>query len=154
MDLGFYLVEQASGEAGPWSLLIADGSDHFADLDAATARALSKQGEAEVLFFWCSDTTMNTELFCFRRGEQAWAIQYDCEDSAKRPLLSGDVPAFVGEVVQDLKQTQVESDEAGDEVDHVYDLTAMVGRRITGFEHSSDPGSVDVEPFQVLQRRS
>src|SRR5262245_25983438 len=75
-DVGWYLLELPKGAQSPWVLLIADGTDNFAELNTSIAKSLSEGGN-ETLYFWCSDTVMATELTCFRDGAEAWSVQYD-----------------------------------------------------------------------------
>lgn len=145
-DVGFYLLELPGADSNPWVVLIADGSDNFAELDATLAQSLSVGGH-ETLFFWCSDTVMATEMMCFKNGANAWSIQYDCEDETQRPKLTGDVPPIVHEILKNLRAQQ----EGNDGVDYIYDLTAVVGRSLVGFRHDADAATDDPEPFQVLE---
>ena len=43
------------------------------------------------------------------------------------------------------------SDEEGEQVDHVYDLTAAVGHALIGFKHDLGSDSQEERPFQALQ---
>ena len=144
-DVGWYLLELTHGRDASWVLLIADGSENYADLDASLAQDLSNGGN-EVLFFWCSDTVMATELECFKGGAMAWAIRYDCEDSSKRPEMQGKVPAVAHEILAELRAEQQADTEGGCD----YDITAELGRRLTGFRHDRDLETDDEQPFQVL----
>jgi hypothetical protein len=147
-DVGFYLLELAKGEPNAWVVLIADGSDYFMELDESLAQTLSNGG-SETLYFVCSDTGMVTELKCIRDGGIVWSIEYDCEDEAKRPAITGnDVPAIVTEVLESLRSQQQKDADA----DYIYDLTAEVGRRLVGFRHDTDLDADDPELFQVLAR--
>jgi hypothetical protein len=146
-DVGFYLLELPKPVGGSWAVLIADGSDNFAELDESQAQSLSKGGN-ETLYFWCSDTVMVTELKCFIDGAVVWSIEYNCEDTARLPAIRSDVPAVANEILVDLRAKQ----RADDGADFIYDLTAEVGRRLVGFRHDMDPVTDDVEPFQVLSR--
>jgi len=146
-DVGWYLLELPSTVDTPWAVLIADGSDNYADLDASNAQALSNGGN-ETLYFWCSDTVMATELMCFKDGSLLWAVRYDCEDKKKRPELQGEIPVIAHEILNSLRAEQQADPEGG--VDYIYDLTAELGRRLIGFRHDKDLETVDPEPFQVL----
>jgi hypothetical protein len=151
-DLGFYLLEVPEAEKGPWSIVIADGSDFFAELTEELAHDASEGGE--VLYFWCSDTTMNSEIVCLRDRRVIWAIRYDCEGSSPQPKLEGEVPNDAQEVLDSMLEAQRESDEAGDDVDHLYEITALAGRIWTGFKHDAGANCEDPEPFQVLERHA
>ena len=144
-DVGFYLLELPNRPNGAWSVLIADGSENYGALEESHAQALSSQG-AEVLYFWCSDTVMATELACYRSGALAWSLRYDCEDEGKRPAIGGKPPAVVQQVHVRLREQQ----EADPEADYIYELTADVGRTLVGFRHDMDPDTEEEEPFQVL----
>ncbi len=144
-DVGWYLLELPHAPAGPWVVLIADGTENFGDLEAAQAQALSRGGQ-ETLHFWCSDTVMATELACFKNGAEAWSIHYDCSDQTKRPAMHGDVPQLAHEILQDLRTKQ----EADADADYIYDITAEVGRSLIGFRHDTDLEIDDPQPFQVL----
>jgi hypothetical protein len=148
-DVGWYLLELPSIVQSPWVLLIADGSENFADLDASHAESLSKGGH-ESLYFWCSDTSMATELVCFKNGAEAWSVQYDCGDETKQPAMSGDVPQIAHEILDDLRTKQ----QADDRADYIYDLTAELGHGLVGFRHDTDLEMDDPEPFQVLGERT
>lgn len=144
-DVGWYLLELPSTDQSPWVLLIADGSENFADLDVSHAQSLSESGN-ETLHFWCSDTVMATDLFCFKNGTEAWSIQYDCGDKTKQPAIEGDVPQIAHEILEGLQTKQ----RADDGADYIYDLTAELGCRLVGFRHDTDLDTDDPEPFQVL----
>ncbi len=147
-EVGWYLLELPSDEA-PWVLLIADGSDNFAELSASHTQSLSKGGN-ETLYFWCSDTVMATEMFAFKDGVEVWSIQYDCGDKMKQPAMNGDVPQIAQEILKDLRTKQQEDDG----VDYIYDLTAELGRSLVGFRHDRDIEIDDPEPFQLLSEPS
>ena len=147
-DIGFYLLQLPGDEEGPWSVLIADGSDNFTALSANDAKPLSHGGET--IFFWCSDTSMSTEMSCHRDGRRVWAIEYDCEEETKRPLLIGDVPPVAKTLLATLEDEQRASDEEGGGVDHSYELTAALGRMLVGFRHDADAETDEREPYQVL----
>jgi hypothetical protein len=66
-DVGFYLLELPERVRDPWVILIADGTDNFAELDDFVAQSLSENGH-KTLYFWCSDTVMASELMCFEDG--------------------------------------------------------------------------------------
>lgn len=144
-DIGWYLLELPNAEAQPWVVLIADGSDHFAELDASDAQELSKGGTATI-YFWCSDTVMATEIVSFNNGIETWSVQYDCDDTSKQPAMNGDIPAVANEVLARLRAQQQTDTGA----DYVYDLTAELGRLLVGFRHDMDIQVGDPEPFQVL----
>jgi hypothetical protein len=144
-DVGWYLLELPSDSQPPWVLLIADGSENYADLSASHAQSLSKGGN-ETLYFWCSDTVMATELLCFKDGTEAWSIRYDCADKTKQPAMNGEVPQIAHEVLRDLRTKQ----RADDGADYIYDLTAELGRSLIGFRHDADLEIDDPEPFEVL----
>lgn len=144
-DVGFYLLEVSAGTGGVWVVLIADGSENFGELDATLAQSLSDNGH-ETLYFWCSDTVMATDLICFKNGDLAWSIQYDCESRTQQPTVNGAVPAITHELLKDLRLKQIDDSE----VDYLYDLTAELGRRLVGFRHDTDLETDDPEPFQVL----
>lgn len=97
-DTGWYLLELPNPESKPWVVLIADGSDHFAELDAADAQELSESG-AETIYCWCSDTVMATEIVGFKNGAETWSVHYDCEHKSKQPAISDDVPAVAKEIL-------------------------------------------------------
>ena len=78
-DVGFYLLELPKTVERPWVLLIGDGSENYGSLESPLAQRLSEEGN-EVLYFWCSDTAMCSELIGFRDGAECWAIRYNCED--------------------------------------------------------------------------
>lgn len=145
-DTGWYLLELPNAEAQPWVVLIADGSDHFAELDASDAQELSKGGY-ETIYFWCSDTVMATEIVAFNNGIENWSVQYDCDDTSKQPTMNGNVPAVANEIFARLKAQQ----QADSSADYVYDLTAELGRLLVGFRHDMDVQQDDPEPFQVLK---
>ena len=144
-DVGFYLLELPDKDPHAWVVLIADGSDNYAELDDSLAQTLSLGGN-ETLYFWCSDTVMVTELVCFKNGTISWSIEYNCEVETQRPAMTGDVPSIVHEILANLRSQQQQDDGA----DYIYDLTAEVGRRLVGFRHDMDPETDDPEPFQVL----
>lgn len=144
-DVGFYLLELHERTDGAWSVLIADGSENFSALHEDQAQTLSRQG-AEVLYFWCSDTVMASELACFRSGMLAWRLGYDCEDDGKRPEIGGNPPDVVSQIHARLRKQQ----QADPDADYIYELTAEVGRTLVGFRHDMDPDTEDEEPFQVL----
>jgi hypothetical protein len=144
-DVGWYLLELPSENQSPWVLLIADGSENYADLSPSHAQSLSKDGN-ETLFFWCSDTVMATELRCFQDGRQAWSIQYDCGDKTKQPAMNGNLPHIAQKILKDLQTKQ----QADDGADYIYDLTAEVGHSVVGFRHDTDLEMDDSEPFQLL----
>ncbi|MCA9236674.1 MAG: hypothetical protein KDA44_14465 [Planctomycetales bacterium] len=139
------MLEPSHDNPSPWVLLIADGSENFADLGSSQAQSLSNGGN-ETIFFWCSDTVMATEMLCFRDGREAWSIQYDCENNAKQPAMNGDVPQIAHEILKDLRAKQ----QADAGADYIYDLTAELGRSVVGFRHDTDLERDDPEPFQVL----
>jgi hypothetical protein len=145
-DVGWYLLELPTrpGQT-PWVLLIADGSDNYSGLDPSQAQLLSADGN-QTLYYWCSDTIMVTDLFCFQNNAVAWSIQYDCGAKSKRPALTGNVPDAVHEILKDLRSKQ----DADDGADYIYELTADVGRSLVGFRHDVDLQIDDPEPFQVL----
>jgi hypothetical protein len=147
-DVGWYLLEPPTA-ASPWVVLIADGSDNFGDLQPAQAQALSTEGN-DTLFFWCSDTVMATELIGFKNGSLAWSVRYHCADQSG-PKLAGAVPAVAHEILARLRSEQEADEEGG--ADYVYDLTAELGRALTGFRHDTDLPRDDPEPFQLLSQR-
>jgi hypothetical protein len=146
-DVGWYLLELPSTVDSPWALIIADGSENYSSLNSSQAQSLSN-GENEMLYFWCSDTVMATELMSFQGGSLIWAIRYDCEDEKKRPELEGKIPAIAYEILDSLRAEQQADAEGG--ADYIYDLTAELGRRLIGFRHDMDLKTDDPEPFQVL----
>ena len=146
-DVGWYLLELPNTVDKPWVVLIADGSENFADLDASIAQSLSEGGN-ETLYFWCSDTVMATGLSCFKNGSETWSIQYDCEDKRKQPALAGNVPQVAHEILKGLRTQQ----QADDGADYIYELTADMGRSLVGFRHDTDLDADDSEPFHVLAR--
>ena len=147
-DVGWYLLELPNAVETPWVLLIADGSENFGDLDPEDAKALS-QGENETLYFACSDTVMGSGLACFRNGLEIWSIDYYCEDENRRPAMAGDVPQVAYDILKELRTKQ----EADDDADYIYELTADVGRALVGFRHDMAPKADDREPFQVLVKK-
>ncbi len=151
-DVGFYLLQLPGDEDGPWSVLIADGSENFTSLSSTHAESQSLGGES--IYFWCSDTSMSTEMSCHRNGRRVWAIEYDCEDEKKRPLLDGDIPPVAKTLLAALEDEQRVSDEEGGGADHIYDLTAALGRALVGFRHDADAETDDPEPYQVLAHSS
>ncbi len=145
--MGWYLLELPSRVDTSWVLLIADGSENYAELGPSEAQALSHGGN-QTLFFWCSDTVMATELLCFKNRALVWAVRYDCEDEKMRPEFEGAVPPIAHEILASLR-----ADEQGDmqgDVDYVYDITAELGHRLVGFRHDKDIELEAPEPFQVL----
>jgi hypothetical protein len=146
-DVGFYLLELPRGVRDAWVVLIADGYENVADLNALLASSLSEQGN-ETLYFWCSDTVMATELACFQSGELVWSIQYDCDDEAKQPAIDGNIPPITREILADLRANQRDDSDA----DYVYSLAAQLGRRLLGFHHAMRVDTDDPKPFQVLAR--
>jgi hypothetical protein len=148
-DVGWYLLNLTRQGDAPWVLLIADGSENYADLDASLAQDLSNDGN-ETLYFWCSDTVMTTELMCFKDGAMVWAVRYDCDGTSKRPEIQGEVPAVAHEILAALRAEQQADTEGG--VDFLYDMTAELGRRLIGFRHDVDLETDEAEPFQVLSQ--
>jgi hypothetical protein len=51
-----------------------------------------------------------------------------------------------------LCSLQTIADAVNDSVDYIYDLTAEVGRALTGFRHDQTAGTMEYPPFQVLTR--
>lgn len=145
-DVGWYLLELPDAVDTPWAVLIADGSENFAELDPAHAEELSRGGN-ETLYFCCSDTVMATGLVCFKNGAEIWSIEYSCEDDDQQPAINGAIPQIVHDILEDLRAKQ----QADNGADYIYDLTAEVGRVLVGFRHDTDPKSGDPEPFQVLE---
>lgn len=143
-DVGVQLVVIPEGERGPWSILVASGTQHFTEIRDEDARAVSRSSEA--LFFWCSDTTMATELSCWRDGRPAWRIAYSCEIG--EPQQDGDVPPEAEAILERLRAAQAKRDGA----DHLYELTAEVGRSLTGFRHDQDVVTGEPSPYRVLAR--
>ena len=140
--MGWYLLEMPEPA---WTILIADGSDNYAKLDETLAQHFSDEGN-ETLFFWCSDTTMTSQLICFRDGKKVWSIDFDCEKVGQELQLTGDLPSVVQETLDELKES-----EPDDEDEAVgYELPMDVGRKLTGFRHDMDVEIDDDEPFQVL----
>lgn len=149
-DVGWYLVHLESEARGAWTLLLADGSDNFGELDDSIAQSLS-MGGAHTLFFWCSDTTMSTQLFAFHNGTLAWSIGHDAEEGGL--ALEGALPPEAEAIVSEHTRAQQEADAAEEGVDHLYEVTADLGRALTGFRHDVDPeGVADEAPFEVLAR--
>ena len=144
-DIGCYLVELPGDDNAPWVMLIASGTDNFADLADESARLLSEDG-SETIYFWCSDTVMSTELVCFRNGTESWSVKYDCETGTDRPELKGDLPAVAHEILAKLIAQQ----DASADADYIYDMTAELGLALTGFRHDQDLELNDPEPFQIL----
>jgi hypothetical protein len=89
---------------------------------------------------------MATELVCFKNGVEVWSIQYDCEDKTKQPAMNGSVPQIAHEILEILRTKQ----QADEDADYIYDLTAESGRSLVGFRHDMDIKIDDPEPFQVL----
>lgn len=147
-DIGWYILEMPDDGQSPWVLLIADGTDHFADLTSEDAQALSENGN-ETLYFSCSDTVMSTVLVCFRNGVESWSVDYNCETATKEPELRGNLPPVAHEILAQLAAKQQSDDGA----DYIYDLTAELGRSLVGFRHDQDIKLADPEPFQVLGER-
>jgi len=143
-DLGWYLLEMPHVKPA-WVLLIADGSDQFMELEPSHAQTLSEDGN-ETLYFICSDTVMATHMSYYRSGEGVWAIDYECEGDTQSPEILGQPPEVVLEMLARQKAIQAQDDDA----DYLYDLTAEVGRALTGFRHDTPPATDDPEPFQVL----
>ena len=144
-DVGWYLLELCAPGSPDWVLLIADGSEHFLKLEAPTAQALSADG-AMIVHFWCSDTVMASEIMCFESGEEVWSVQYDCSDESAQPAFHGQVPEAAFGLLAKLRAKQEESDGG----DYLYDLTAEIGRTLTGFRHDTELKLADPLPFQVL----
>lgn len=146
-DVGWYLLELPNGVPSPWSVLIADGSENYCEINSSDARKLS-EGENETLYFSCSDTVMATVFECFKNGSKDWSIQYSCENKDPQPELTGNVPTVTHELLADLRKQQLASEGA----DYIYDLTAELGRKLLGFRHDMDLETDDPEPFQVLSQ--
>jgi hypothetical protein len=94
-DVGWYLLELPNTVDTPWVLLIADGSDNYAELDPSHARELSNGGN-ETLYFWCSDTVMATELMCFKNGAYSGG-PIPLRRQGERPEFEGAVPSIAHE---------------------------------------------------------
>lgn len=141
-DVGWYLLEMPDPA---WTILIADGTDNFAKLNERIAQGFSCGGN-ETLFFWCSDTTMTSQLMCFRNGTKAWSIDFDCEDTTQALRLSGDLPDVVRETLSEMKGLESDEEDGAEG----YDLPADVGRKLTGFRHDMDVDHDEDEPFQLL----
>ncbi|HVJ16860.1 MAG TPA: hypothetical protein VM686_15575 [Polyangiaceae bacterium] len=146
-DVGFYLLEINGDAQGSWAILIADGSENFGALTGGDAQALSSDG-AETLYFSCSDTTMTTELSCYRAGRRIWGIDYDPDEGCVE--FEGAMPQVAEQIRADLEARQDAADEANDSADHIYELTAEVGRALTGFRHDRTLDCAESTPFQVL----
>ncbi len=144
-EVGWYLLELPKAVGFPWVILIADGSDNYAELDESQAQSLSRCGN-ETLYFWCSDTVMVTLLMSFMDGVFVWSVHYDCGVKTKRPEITGNVPTITHQILNELRVKQL----ADDGADYIYDLTAELGRKLTGFRHDKDLQTDDPEPFQVL----
>jgi hypothetical protein len=141
-DPGLYGVALPGG----WYLTVGDGWDFMAQLGEGQAAALSREGET--LFFATDDSSMSTRLSSFQRGKLVWAVTYDGSNGVGQPELEGNPPQVVREA-----QAQVESaqTEAGDRsVDHIYDLTALVGQALVGFRHDETLANDEAGPIDLL----
>ena len=145
-DVGWYLLELNSPHGIPWVVLIANGTDNFAELNDSDARRVSRDGQ-DVLYFSCSDTVMATQFVCFKSGSETWAVDYDSSDNKKQPSITGNPPSIVYELLSELRAKQQTDNVA----DHIYDLTAELGRTLVGFRHDTDLELDDPTPFQVLR---
>lgn len=146
-DVGWYLLELPGVDNEPWVVLIAGGTDNFAELNDDMARAISSD-DNEVLFFWCSDTVMASELVCFKDKSDVWSVSYQSDEAQGKPKLSGDLP----EITQTILGNLIEQQESPGDADYIYDLPAALGHALIGFRHDSDPELDDPEPFQVLSK--
>lgn len=146
-DVGFYLLELPKAKVLR-VVLIADGSENYSDLDEQLAKALSK-GSTEILYFWCSDTVMCSELICYNAEKIEWAIRYNGYDGGELPLIEGKPPALVNEILSALKAEQIEN---SNDADYIYELTAEVGRKLVGYRHDMGAVTDEPNPFRLLTR--
>jgi len=147
LDVGFHLLETHSADGDPWVILVADGYESINELDQEKALSLSLFG-SDVLYFCCLDTVMATDIKYFSKGANLWSIEYNSEEEAAHPSLTGDYPAVTNKLLSFLRARQ----EADSEADYIYELTTEVGRHLTGFRHDEDPDTDERYPFVVLTR--
>ena len=57
-----------------WAVVIAGGMEYTDHFTAAHAREHSLGATA--LFFWCTSTSMTTEVAVFEDGEKQWSVRY------------------------------------------------------------------------------
>ena len=130
-----------------WSILIADGSDYYMELDEAHASALSKGGRA--LYFMCSDTVMCSQLAEFADGVEVWKLAYAGMNGVSAVDVTGAPPAQAHEAIAKTRATQ---EKATPDVDHIYDTTAALGKTLTGYRHdNSVEVAGDANPIKVLR---
>lgn len=156
--LRFSVKRQTEGEVvdpglygvalGDWYVVIGDGWDDMEKLDEEGTARLSRGAEA--LFFTTDDSSMATRLAGYRGGALVWAIDYDGSGGVGEPRVEGNAPVEVGPLLARLRDEQAKAGGPGAGVDHLYELTAEVGRALVGFRHDSTLGSGKVKPIDVL----
>lgn len=143
-DPGLYGIALPSG----WYVVFGGGWDFMGKLGEGQASELSRDSEA--LFFTTDDTSMSTQLVCFQGGELAWAITYDGSNGVGEPELEGQPPAVLAETLARVRKAQEGAGGKKAGVDHIYDLTAEVGRLLVGFRHDQTLGDDEVPPIDLL----
>jgi hypothetical protein len=130
-----------------WFVVFADGWDHMNLVDVEKVRKLSQRGE--VLFFYTDDSPMCAELTSYVDGRPAWSIVYSGTNGVGTPALTGSVPANANTLLSQLREAQdAEGDDA--DVDHIYELAAMVGDELVGFRHDQTLSSGEYLPILRL----
>ena len=140
-DPGHYAVQMPGG----WLVVIGDGSDALDTVKPEHARALSKGTDA--LHFMCSDTSMYAVITAFRDGKKIWSLEHDGSNGVGAPVVAGNAPPLVGEIIA---KCQAEQDAADEKVDHLSEAAPEIGRLLTGFRHDQTLGDGEHVPIFVL----
>jgi len=154
LDIGWYLLDLSAQAPNAWTLLLAHGSESFAELADDHAEALSAGGH-DTLYFWCSDTVMCSAISAYHNGACRWSVEYDCEEDGG-PKIHGDPPQLVHTLDRKVRDDQRVEDakEAAEPTsfgaaDVLYGLTAKIGEALTSFNHSPWP-QPDEDPFEGM----
>jgi hypothetical protein len=131
-----------------WYLVLGDGWDYRDLVEEQHAAALSRAG-GDTLYFCTDDGSMCTRLACYESGKAVWSITYDGADGVSEPQVEG-VPPGLAELLAELQERQRRAGGSAAEVDHLYELTAEVGRRLLDFRHDETLGNGQVLPIDVL----
>jgi hypothetical protein len=145
VDPGLYAVALPNG----WQVVIGDGSDAMVAVQPRHAMQLSAGTDA--LHFFCDDTTMFASLIAFRDGAQRWSLVHSTPKGRGAAAVVGALPPVAKKIIAGLSAERASGSD-WDDVDHLYDGAAQIGRALTGFRHDETLGDGECGPIAVLRR--
>jgi hypothetical protein len=125
-DVGLYAVEPPGG----WVVLFGDGWDA---MERITPELAARLGRAfgEAVFFSTDDTSMCAIATGYTDGAARWSVVYDGSKGISRPVVEGDAPGQLAEIVAVCERQQ----KGVADCDYMYEIPTELARVLVGFRH-------------------